>query len=24
LKIHSIQVSGDWLIVDADGDLSVQ
>jgi hypothetical protein len=24
LKIHSIQVSGEWLIVDADGDLSVQ
>ena len=24
LKIHSIQVAGDWLIVDVDGDLSVQ
>jgi hypothetical protein len=24
LKIHSIQVDGDWLIVDVDGDLSVQ
>jgi hypothetical protein len=24
LKIHSIQVSGEWLIVDVDGDLSVQ
>lgn len=24
LKIHSIQVEGDWLIVDVDGDLSVQ
>ena len=24
LKIHSIQVAGDWLIVDADGDLSVK
>jgi hypothetical protein len=24
LKIHSIQVAGDWLIVDVDGDLSVK
>jgi len=24
LKIHSIQVAGDWLVVDVDGDLSVQ
>jgi len=24
LKIHSIQVTGDWLVVDFDGDLSVQ
>jgi len=24
LKVHSIQISGDWLIVDVDGDLSVQ
>ena len=24
LKIHSILVAGDWLIVDVDGDLSVQ
>jgi len=24
LKIHSIQVTGDWLVVDVDGDLSVQ
>ena len=24
LKIHSIQVAGEWLIVDVDGDLSVQ
>ena len=24
LKIHSVQVAGDWLIVDVDGDLSVQ
>ncbi len=24
LKIHSIQVEGDWLVVDVDGDLSVQ
>ncbi len=24
LKIHSIQVAGDWLVVDFDGDLSVQ
>ncbi len=24
LKIHSIQVAGDWLVVDVDGDLKVQ
>ena len=24
LKIHSIQVEGDWLIVDVDGNLSVE
>lgn len=24
LKVHSIQVAGDWLIVDVDGDLSVK
>jgi hypothetical protein len=24
LKIHSIQVTGDWLVVDVDGDLSVE
>jgi len=24
LKIHSVQVAGDWLVVDVDGDLSVE
>jgi len=24
LKIHSVQIQGDFLVVDADGDLSVQ